>query len=223
MCNLQSNLKLNERRGGEGRRERTGGGRKRGTRVKEETRHTGECEGRESSASILSTHGIPPGSLQDLFSHCLQKCGERDGKRKKGETAQCSRGSRDIVGLLARALSLSFPLLSSFSRRLANAFRSHRNLAGFSLFLASRACENSAAQDAIGARRVVEDVQETSYRANYLRLTTLPVGAAEELLLPCVFPRDLSENSATTLTQVHETRARVCMTIAQARVTTISW
>lgn len=150
--------------------------------MKEETRHTGECEGRESPLSIY-THGIPPGSLQDLFSHCLQKYGtetetetNREGEeeekergnarreKKKGETAQCARGSRDIVTPL---------------HPFADAFRSHRNLGCSSLFLASRACENSSVQDAIRARGVVEDVQETSYRANYLRLTTLPVRSVQ--------------------------------------------
>jgi len=52
------------------------------------------------------------------------------------------------------------------------------------LFLASRACENSTVQDAIGARRVVEDVQEALYRANYLGLTTLPLRSAGFLSLP---------------------------------------
>lgn len=106
MCNLQSNLKLNKRKRGR-EREWAVRGRKRETQMKEETRHTGECEGRERVLSIY-THGIPPGSLQDLFSHCLQKCGERkrgkqnaEQEREKGETAQCARGSRDIVVLLA--------------------------------------------------------------------------------------------------------------------------
>lgn len=75
------------------------------------------------------------------------------------------------------------------------------------MFLASRACENSTVQDAIGVRRVVEDVQETSYRANYLRLTTLPVRTGAVVPpLPThlslslsveILPGNLSKNSKT--------------------------
>lgn len=186
MCNLQSNLKLNER----GRaKERRGGSRRR----KKERRNADE--GRDAAhtermrakveralslslpASILSTHGIPPGSLQDLFSHCLQKCGERREGRGRKERQHNAREDRE---------TLSGPL-----HPFADAFRSHRNLGSFSLFLASRACENSTVQDAIGVRRVVEDVQETLYRANYLRLTTLPARTAE-FLLPTHLPADSS-------------------------------
>lgn len=113
-------------------------------------------------------------SFQDLSRSLLalsvEMRREREEKRKKGETAQCARGSRDIVSLPR--------LLHPFT----DTSRSHRNLEGSSLFLASRACENSTVQDAIGARRVVEDVQEASYRANYLRLMTLPVRSAKFLI-----------------------------------------
>lgn len=73
----------------------------------------------ESPWHLYSLHsGIPSGSLQDLFSRCLQKCVDRErgtrvgagvrranqgrvGGRRWGtraeETAQCARGSRDIV------------------------------------------------------------------------------------------------------------------------------
>lgn len=149
--------------------------------MKEETRHTGECEGRESPRHLYPRNPsrISSRSLLALSAEVWDR--DRNGDRqrgrggekergnarrekKKGETAQCARGSRDIVTPL---------------HPFADAFRSHRNLGCSSLFLASRACENSSVQDAIGARGVVEDVQETSYRANYLRLTTLPVRSVQ--------------------------------------------
>lgn len=61
--------------------------------MKEETRHTGECEGRESPLRIY-THGIPPGSLQDLFSHCLQKY----GTETETETDRGGEGERKREG-----------------------------------------------------------------------------------------------------------------------------
>lgn len=153
--------------------------------MKEETRHTGECEGRQSPQHLYPRNPsrISPRSLLALSAEVWDR--DRNGDRqrgrgrergrdresenarrekKKGETAQCARGSRDIVTPL---------------HPFADAFRSHRNLGCSSLFLASRACENSSVQDAIRARGVVEDVQETSYRANYLRLTTLPVRSVQ--------------------------------------------
>lgn len=143
--------------------------------MKEETWHTGECESRESPQHLYSWNPsrISPRSLLTLSTEVWGKTQNRESERerenagwekKKGETAQCARESWDIVTPL-------HPFVDTF--------RSHRNLGCSSLFLASRACENSSVQDAIRARGVVEDVQETSYPANYLRLTTLPIRSAQ--------------------------------------------
>lgn len=167
MCNLQSNLKLNKR---EKKKERKGEQGKRETQMKEGTQHTREWK--ERVLSIYTHGGIPPGSLQDLFSHCLQKWGI--GREEQGGM----RGGRGRKERQHNAHE-DRETLSSSLHPFADAFRSHRNLGCFSLFLASRACENSSVQDAIRARGVVEDVQETSYRANYLKLTTLPVRSAQ--------------------------------------------
>lgn len=140
-------------------------------------------------------------SLQDLSeisSRTVCRSVESGTGRGRKERQHNAREDRETLSAPSRAPPLPRP-----PPPLADAFRSYRNLGGFSLFLASRACENSTAQDAIGVRRVVEDVQETSCRANYLRLTTLPVRTAEFLLL--VFLYELSKNSAALLTQVYKT------------------
>lgn len=107
MCNLQSNLKLNKRKI---EKERAASGReKRRWRKKRGTLEN--ARQRESSASILTE------SLQDLSkissrTVCRSMGKDRERRRerervsagrerKKGETAQCARGSRDIVVLLA--------------------------------------------------------------------------------------------------------------------------
>ena len=220
MCNLQSNLKLNERKRGNSsdcgrgrgkisqRVEDTAGGvgreivkDKAGDRAittKKEMHRQRECLV-ESPWHLYSLHsGIPSGSLQDLFSRCLQKCVDRErgtrvaagvrranqgrgggvqkvGNTGRGDSTMRARLARHCHPLLASLLCPTSPTHPPPSH-CTLPIRSHRNPGDSSLFLASRACENSGTQAAFGPRRIVEDVQETSYRANYPRLTTLPAG-----------------------------------------------
>jgi len=96
MCNLQSNLKLNERERAEteDRRER------RANERAEERRGEG---GQESARGrVLGIYTLA--KYQDLSLSLSLKISSRTactegGGGAKGETAQCARGSRDIVAL----------------------------------------------------------------------------------------------------------------------------
>lgn len=127
--------------------------------TKKETHGVGG-NARESSASILSALGIPSGSLQDLFSHCLQKCvgRERGGEERRGDGTMRARLARHC-----------HPFLLPFSTPAPSGPKPPKSCRLSSLFLTSRACENSGTQAAFGPRRILEDVQETSYTARIIR------------------------------------------------------
>ena len=138
--------------------------------------------GGESLASILSTLRE---SLQDLSKissqHCLQKC-VVGGKEDEEERGEGGRGDGTMRTRLARhchplLASLLYPVLFIRSHPKSWRLSPPPPLSlSLSLFLASRACENSSTQAAF--RPVAESVRECSgnvvRRANYPGLMTLP-------------------------------------------------
>lgn len=119
-------------------------------RMKEETHHTGERMPGPRVLGIYTLYSqdpsrIFPRSPLTLSAEVLYVVGREEEER------------RDSTMLREDRETLSFPF-----HPFTDAFQRHRNPKASSLFLASQACENSTVQDAIGIRRVVEDVQETS-------------------------------------------------------------
>lgn len=119
--------------------------------MKDETQQTGECEGIESPRRDLYTlysrnpSWISPRSLLALSAEARGGVGRRE-RRDSTMRARIARHCHPPHSSLIPSPSPWYTL----RRRV---FRSHRNLGGPSLFLASRACENSSMQDAIGVER----------------------------------------------------------------------
>lgn len=91
--------------GGEGR----GSGGKRGTRVKQETRHTGECEGRESPLGIYTLYSrnpsrISPRSLLALSAEVWRA--KRAGRGRK-ERQHNAREDRETLSASSRTSPVS--------------------------------------------------------------------------------------------------------------------
>lgn len=123
--------------------------------------HSGENVGGRRRVLGIYTLSLVAESLQDLSKiSCLAEAGR--GPREEEERREEHNAREDRETLSPSPLPHRNPSQTSS--------RSHRNLGGFSLFLASRACENSSVRGtAIAARRVVEDdVQEASYTARII-------------------------------------------------------
>lgn len=141
--------------------------------MKEETRQTGECEGIESPRRDLYTlysrnpSRISPRSLLALSAEASGGVGARE-RRDSTMRARIARHCHPPRSSLIPSL-LPWPTLR---RRV---FRSHRNLGGpLCFWLLERVKIPACKTLSESSEGVVEDVQETLYRANYSRLTAFP-------------------------------------------------
>lgn len=172
----------------------------RGREMKAETRQTGECEGIESPRRDLyilysrNPSRISPRSLLALSAETRGGVGRRE-RRDSTMRARIARHCRPPRSFLIPSLLRGIPFADASSEA------TEILEAPLCFWLLERVKIPACKTLSESSEGVVEDVQETLYRANYSRLTTFSaeearsfVRSSHDIPLPTIYSKELSDD-----------------------------